>query len=80
MVTKDEARWELIEAAKMFTASQNQFKTIESLPEALIEGRPIQQVIAPLTSQQFLGRLESFDKAWIRYRNAWLALLHFTDK
>ncbi|HEY32051.1 MAG TPA: hypothetical protein G4O10_02960 [Dehalococcoidia bacterium] len=80
MVTKDEARWELIEAAKTYTAALDELKTIESLPEAIIEGKSLQAVIAPLTSRQFVERLENLDKAWTRYRNAWLAFLHYADK
>lgn len=80
MVTRDEARWELIEAAKLFTASQNQFETIESLPQALIEGKSIKSIVAPLTVPQFLEQLETVNKAWTRYYKAWLAFTQFPDK
>ena len=76
MVTKDEARWALVEATKEYVAAQKELKAMEITPEALID-KDLMVAIMPLTAAEARQRLERFNKAWTRYYNAWAALLGF---
>jgi hypothetical protein len=80
MVTKDESRWNLIEAIKEYRAAQKELNVVDVLPEDFIKGKSIQEIVAPLTSKQFLERMERFDNAWARYCEAWGAFLRFSDE
>ena len=77
MVTRDEARWDLIEATKKYVEAREEVKAIEVQPEDLVEGKDLLQVISPLTLPEVWQRLERFDRAWTRYRRAWESFLHF---
>ena len=80
MVTKDESRWNLIEAIKEYRVAQKELNEVEVLAEDFIKGKPILEIISPLTSEQFVERMERFDNAWATYCEAWGALLRYSDE
>ena len=77
MVTRDESRSNLIEALREYAVAHKDFSAIRLPPEALVEGKSLQDAISPLTLAQFLERMERFDRAWNSYCEAMGAFLHF---
>jgi hypothetical protein len=77
MVTRDEARWNLIEATKEYARAQRDIRAVEITPEDFLEVKDLLTAISPLTLSEVRERLERFDRAWNRYRAAWENLLRF---
>ena len=77
MVTRDESRSNLIEALREYAVALRDFSAVHVPPEALLEGKSLQDAVSPLTLPQFLERMERLDRAWNRYCEAMGAFLHF---
>ena len=77
MVTRDEARSDLIEATRRYVAAQDDLPAVVVSPQVLIDGKDLLATVAPLTLAEVRERLERFDNAWSRCRDAWENVLRF---